>query len=500
MEKPNILLIQVDQCSAESLGLFGNPLVRTPALEKLASRGITFQKAYCNYPACSPSRSSMFAGRYCSSLGIHANHMLLDPREQSLAHVLKDGGYTTALIGKNHAFRDGTKDGEDELHRLFDHVVQGGHGGMVEGYEDDPEVQEAKQWAVEHCWKSPIPYGTNPVRKEKQGSWLLGDESIKYLRLQATEQAEGEQQPFFLWLSFPDPHTPYQVAEPYASLYKPEDVPLPPKDDHSSKTERQRVAYIMDAMATATDDHMRRVRATHYGMINLIDDCLGRLVQTLEETGLEENTLILFTADHGDSMGAHGFVQKLNMFYDSFTRVPLLFSWPGRIKTGDTQELAELVDIMPTLLDFAGLEIPPGVQGKSLKPFLTGSIDSTKAFIVMESGEDGLPLKASELPYWPKDVWDESCFVWCAYREAWLGRGRSIRTEEWKLNVYADGEGELYNMKEDPDELKNLYRNESLQSLVMELKEQLLYWMLNHQDTLPINDTVKLHFQRDTAP
>src|SRR5690606_14015536 len=150
---PNILLIQTDQQSAETLGLYGNPLVRTPHLEKLASRGVVFEQAFCNYPACSPSRSSMMTGRYASTIRVHANHMLIDPREATLPQTLKVGGYQTALIGKNHAFT------RDKLHGAFDYVREGTHGHLVDGYKEDPEVIAAHQWAVDHCWSSPLGHG-----------------------------------------------------------------------------------------------------------------------------------------------------------------------------------------------------------------------------------------------------------------------------------------------------------------------------------------------------
>jgi arylsulfatase len=500
LKKPNILLIQTDQQSAETLGLYGNPIVKTPNLERLAENGILFEKTFCNYPACSPSRSSMMTGRYASTIRCHANHMLINPLEVTLPQVLKENGYQTALIGKNHAFMDGKKDngypsaGSDEkydkLHEVFDYVRQGQHGHLVEGFEKNPEVTAAHQWTLDHCWKSPLGHGTNPAPYEKCGTHLLGETAVDYL-----EQTHEEEQPFFLWLSFPDPHTPYQAPEPYASMYNPEDVPMPPKDDLSKKPERQRVAHIMDAMDRADDQVIQKVRAIHYGMINFIDDTIGKVMETLERLGIADDTVILFTSDHGDSMGAHGLIQKHNMFYDSFTHVPMIVSWPGKINTGRCSHLTELVDIMPTLLELSGSTIPLGVQGKSLAPYLLGDPYVPREYVTIESGEEGEPLRISDIKERPEHPFDESCFVWCAWREAWLGKGKSIRTHDWKLNIYTNGEGELYNLQNDPHELKNLYDDQQYEQIISSLERKLLKWCIEKEDSIPENTTVGLNYR-----
>ncbi|MBD2870309.1 sulfatase family protein [Paenibacillus arenilitoris] len=499
--RPNIVLIQTDQQSAETLGLYGNAIVRTPHLQALAERGVVFEHAYCNYPACSPSRSSMMTGRYASTIRCHANHMLINPTETTLPQVLKESGYQTALIGKNHAFMDGTRVNEyaasgeegkkaDTLRSVFDYVREGTHGHLVDGYRDDPEVKAAHQWAVDHCWKSPLGHGTNPAPYEKCSTYLLGETALEYL-----EHARDRERPFFLWLSFPDPHTPYQAPEPYASLYKPEDVPLPPKDDLSTKPERQRVAHMMDAMDRADDQTLRKVRAIHYGMINFVDDAIGRVTAKLDELGLTEDTLILFTSDHGDSMGAHGLIQKHNMFYDSFTQVPLIVSWPGKAAAGRCGHLIELVDLMPTILEAAGCRVPGGVQGKSFASYMRGEDYAPREYAVIESGEAGEPIGLSEISARPEHPYDESCFVWCAWREAWLGKGKSIRTLEWKLNLYENGEGELYDLAGDPDELVNLYGDARYQDVIASLERKLLQWFMRKEDASPANSTVNLNYR-----
>jgi arylsulfatase len=501
--KPNILLIQTDQQSAETLGLYGNPLVRTPALEKLAARGVVFDYAFCNYPACSPSRSSMFTGRYASTIGVHANHMMIDPAEVTLPQLLKQGGYQTALVGKNHAFMGkmtasyypgGEPENPSLLHNVFDYVRLGDHGHLVDGYRDDPGVKEAHAWAQKNCWSSPLGHGTNPAPKEKCGTHLLGETAMHYM-----ERERNPDQPFFMWLSFPDPHTPYQAPEPYASFYNPADVPMPPKDDLNGKPERQKVAHLMDAMDTASEEIIRKVRAIHYGMIRFIDDTLERIMQKMDELGLTDNTVIIFTSDHGDSMGAHGLIQKHNAFYDSFTRVPFIVANPGYNGPRHSPHMVELIDVMPTVLDFAGIPAPPGAQGNSLTPFLQGRDETAGAFkprdyVVIESGEEGEPMRVSDITVRPEHPFDERYFVWCAYRDAWMGKGKCIRTHDWKLAVYANGDGELYDLRNDPEELRNVYEDNSFDAVRSELERKLLVWSMSKEDRIPLNKTVKLQY------
>lgn len=497
--KPNILLIQTDQQTAETLSLYGNETVKTPQLEALASCGVLFENMFCNYPLCSPSRSSMMTGRYASTIRCHANHMRINPQEVTLPGAFKEQGYQTALVGKNHAFMDGKQEngyassGEriDVLHEAFDYVREGVHGHLVDGYRDDPEVQMAHHWAVENCFKKPLGFGVNPAPYQKCGTQLLGDTAIDYL-----ENVRSEEQPFFLWISFPDPHTPYQTPEPYASLYDPNTIPLPPKDDLQGKPERQKVAHLMDAMDQADDDLLRKIKAIYYGMISFIDDNVGRVLETLNRLGLAEDTIVVFTSDHGDSMGAHGLIQKHNAFYDSFTHVPFIVSWPGKIAPGSNGNLVELVDLMPTLLELSGSPIPVGVQGKSFAKCLFGEVDDAREFVVIESGEAGDPMQLSEMSARPSNPFDESCFVWCAYREAWMGKGKSIRTHDWKLNMYTNGDGELYDLRHDPDELVNLFGIQEYEAISVDLERKLLRWCMEKEDATPENNTVKFQYRK----
>jgi arylsulfatase len=481
--------------------LYGNPVVKTPSLEKLVSEGFLFENAYCNYPACAPSRCSMMTGRYTTTIRNHANHMHLDPREVTLPMTLKRNGYTTAIIGKNHAFLEmenyypevpfGENDPRrkySELERNFDLSFHGGHVG-VQGMEDDEELKAAIQYGKERSWGQQHSFSVNPYPAEKSVTHTLASRACEYLK------AHSREKPFFMWLSIPDPHTPYQVSEPYASMYDPETIPPPIHDSLEGKPEQQKVSCILDYNDTYDDRHFQEMRAIHYGMINQIDDNLARVFTTLEETGLKEDTIVVFTADHGDSMGDHGILQKHNFFYDSFCRIPFLFSWPGTIPAGGRGALASLVDLMPTLLELAEVEIPHGVQGTSLASRVRGEAAAELPYLVIESGESGTPLKVA-------DIYDEKgelinknmSFAWCAFRACWFGRGKALVTDQWKLCLYENGDGELYDLVNDPHERNNLYGNPEYAGRETALKNQLLQWFIRKDDQIPENPTVKLHY------
>jgi arylsulfatase A-like enzyme len=161
--------------------------------------------------------------------------------------------------------------------------------------------------------------------------------------------------------------------------------------------------------------------------------------------------------------------------------------------------MVELIDVMPTVLDFAGIPAPPGAQGNSLTPFLQGRDETAGAFkprdyVVIESGEEGEPMRVSDITVRPEHPFDERYFVWCAYRDAWMGKGKCIRTHDWKLAVYANGDGELYDLRNDPEELRNVYEDNSFDAVRSELERKLLVWSMSKEDRIPLNKTVKLQY------
>jgi arylsulfatase A-like enzyme len=274
-------------------------------------------------------------------------------------------------------------------------------------------------------------------------------------------------------------------------MYDPEEVDVPPQDCLDRKPENQRVARTLMGMDNVTEEELRKAIALWYGMQNYIDDSLGRVLDAIERLGLRENTIVLYTSDHGEFMGEHSMVHKMNCLYDSIIRVPLVVSWPGNVNAGNTcPHLVELVDVMPTLLDLARIDLPFGVQGRSLVAYLGGGTYDPRRFAVSESGEAGPLLRESDLTWRPSDPFDDRFFPADAFAEVWFGRCKMVRTHEWKLNLYEWGEGELYHLAADPWELNNLFDDPAYQDRITEMKLMLLDWCLEMEDKTPKNVTV----------
>jgi arylsulfatase len=469
---PNIVVIMTDEQKVDSLGLYGNPVVRTPALERLAARGVLFDHAFVPYPVCVPSRVSFFTGRYPHAHGSRANPILMESREIHLPGFCKERGYRLGLVGKNHCFRA-------EQLAAFDDVYEVSHRGPVQP-SADPEIEAAKAFQAQP-WLllGPCASAINPFSPEKCGTALIGERAARFVR-------ESRDRPFFLWVSFADPHTPFQAPEPYASLYRPEEVILPPKDDLRGKPERQRIARHMFGMDDVEEDVLRRVGAIYWGMVRFIDDQVKRLLETLEETGLLDDTLIVFTADHGEYLGEHGLIRKSNALYDCLVRVPLIVSWPSQVRAGERRpELVETVGVLPTILDLLDWPTPTGVQGQSFAPLLRGEGGYVREAVFAEVGFEGQPVGWGELRDIPTGPLDYRFFPWGARGEAWRGRGKMVRTRDWKLVRYETGEGELYALGEDPYELRNRIDDPACGPVVRELETRLLRWLIASEDTLP---------------
>jgi arylsulfatase A-like enzyme len=276
-----------------------------------------------------------------------------------------------------------------------------------------------------------------------------------------------------MWLSYPDPHTPYQVSEPYASLYETENIPEPIVGSLKNKPERYCNAYKKDVKQYPAEN-IKKIRSLHYGMINQMDDSIGYVISVLKEYNMWENTIIIFTADHGDSLGDHGLMQKHQFFYDSFTHIPFMIKIPG-ITSRFTNSLTSLLDILPTILSALNLPELPQAQGTNLLPFLKGEKEDTQPYIVMECGNSGNEEKI---------IMDRGTKL---VKKGGLGVGISIRTTGYKLNVYENDKCELYDLKTDSNELNNLYYNEASKAIVSELSNELLKHTLRIRDNIPVN-------------
>lgn len=472
-DRPNVVIILTDEQQARSLPMYGNATVEAPHLTRFAQEGARFTQAFTPCPWCVPARVSLMTGRYPRTNGSRTNEHLMHPNERHMPGVFADAGYSVGLVGKNHCFRD-------EQLAAFDDVWLANHLGPVDA-SYDPTVQAAKQWIREHgpgarCWGT----GTNPHPHEALGTAQTVSRGVDFLDRFGDE-------PFLLWLSIPDPHTPLQCAEPWASMYDRNEVPLPPllEGEIETKPTCQQIDFRALCGDTVTEPIMREAIAMYYGMVSAIDHEVGRFLGELEHRGLAEDTIVVYMSDHGDYVGEHNMIRKSKAFYDCLTQIPLMVRWRGGLAAGDTHaDLLTIPDIMPTLLDLCGLQTPGGVQGRSFAPLLHGEHHEPRDALLFEAGNTMAPPALEDAGPFPGGPLTPDFSP--AMKLGGRGLIRGIRTRTHKLVRYPGGEeGELYELDEDPWELNNLWGIEKYADTERELTERLLDLHIETADPLP---------------
>ncbi|MBI3971034.1 MAG: sulfatase-like hydrolase/transferase [Chloroflexi bacterium] len=537
-DRPNVLVVMCDELKATALGLYGNPVLRTPALERLADEGILYECAFTPHPLCVPARAAFWSGRYPHSTGARTNQTFLPPdgSVRHMARVWWEAGYTTGVIGKNHCFV-----GEDEA-RLG--VIADGWGQRP-GTTPDSAVAAARAARPSHGFAGAADSWVAPYRPEHSGTWQIAHRTVEFLEARAAEGAAGA--PWGLWVSFPDPHPMFQAPEPYASRFPPERVPLPRwrPNEFADKPQRQRVFSAMMGLESVPEEDVRRVIGIYYAMTAQIDDALGYILDALVRLDLHRRTIVVFTADHGDFIGEHCLMEKGGMLYDALVRVPLLVAWPKHLPGGRRiRDLVSLVDVMPSLLWLQGLPVPHDVQGQRLpgipwrdfgapqlepasryreraeargfRPRLRprapgettapeapisfaelawaqpGAPPAARRAVFAEYGAGGPPVTLERLAHvaasWPANR--RRVHMLLLEREA-EGRPKMVRTQRWKY-VYdpldPDGIDELYDLETDLSELDNLAASPdpTHRAARAELRDILLDWSLTTEDSVPV--------------
>ena len=450
--RPNILWYCTDQQRFDTIAALGNPHVQTPTLDKLIEDGVAFTHAHCQSPICTPSRSSFMTGLYPSRLHNTRNGNDTFPDGVPLiSKLMADSGYRCGLVGKFHL--------------------------QSSGLRTEPRLDDGfSYWQFSHAprddWEEGHDYADWVKSKGGDLNALRATEEYIPTELHQTTWATEcalefmnmpSDKPWMFNINVYDPHPPFLAPKSYNDRFKAEDMPGPyfkPSDlEHQKKLSE---VDFQGKPSTPEEHNAYQAQATYYAMIAQIDDQFARILDYLEETGQRENTVIIFTSDHGETLGDHGLIQKGCRFYEGLVRVPLIFSWPGKFKEGlQSSALVELLDMSRTILELSSVEVPEYFQGQSLLPILEG-----------EASPDHL-----------RDS------VRCEYFDALAGRfcqgngsfGTMYRTERYKLSVYHDqGLGELYDLEEDPWEFNDLWDSPDHQ----EIKNKLLFESFNQHVVL----------------
>ncbi|MDP6776242.1 MAG: sulfatase-like hydrolase/transferase [Candidatus Latescibacteria bacterium] len=477
-DKPNILLIMTDQQRADFLGSQGFGIDTMPFLDGLSSRGVWFDRAYTSMPICIPTRVSMLTGRFAKAHGMIGNWNPIEARyARDLPGVLREAGYELALFGKNHSHA-----GEDDFDVWRPYMHTKGlprKGSEVEDVAFD-------RWLVDLAhWTSDAP---TPFPLDAQYPVRITSEAVDWVR-------EGRQRPFFAWVSFPEPHSPYQVPEPYFDFFPPDAVAPPAAGPEALADKNHQWRYQYETIKhyhPDCDHEWGRYRSNYCGMLRLIDDQLERLVGALVEQDLLANTLVIYVSDHGEFCGDYDLYRKGLALPQCAIRIPMgWYGGPVSPHSGPHPAHVSITDIFPTLCEAIGTEIPKGVQGRSLWPLLTGGDYSEREFssAFAEHGIGGRLLTPDEVAVGheaetvhidgvARTNLDGTRVVTSGYR-------RTIVRNRWKLVYDTDLPLEIYDIEEDPHELRNL-ATEVDPNVKAELLEELAYWTTRLDDNLDV--------------
>lgn len=438
---PNILVIMFDQMAPQALSCYGHPLVKSPHIDALAEKGVVFNNSYTNFPLCVPSRASFMAGRYANAMEVWDNATDFSCSTPTIAHYLRSRDYSATLCGKMHFI------GPDQMHGFEQRLVTDVYPSNFAWTPDWTEGPHNR------------PTGINMRAVVDSGTCVRSlqidyDDEVEFFAHQKLYDLVrfSENQPFFLMVSFTHPHSPFITKQEFWDRYNHDDITLPrvptiPLDEQDEMSRWLHYAHGGD-LDEVTDEHVLNARHAYYGMVSYCDDKVGRILGTLDEVGLTDDTVVIFTSDHGEMLGERGGWYK-QYFYEWSSRVPLIVSCPDRFKPGRRDECVSLADILPTTMDMAsdGAEWEPveALDGNSLLPLLLG-----------------------DDPGWDNTVISE-----------YTGEGtcapcRMIRTDNHKL-IYTHGHPDLlYDLQADPDELNNLADDPAHAKVRDQLRNRLL--------------------------
>jgi len=485
---PNILFIYTDQQRYDTLAVYGNEKIDMPNLNALAGQSTVFMRAYPSSPICSPSRSTMLTGTYPHQNGVITNNIPIRPTTRCLPEYLPEGKWRTAHMGKWHL--------GDEIYAQHGFTVWKGTEDTYHHWYSDEHDEYADRSAYHHWLKE---RGVKPQEHANVAGqpWLvdrffrgqihslpeahcrpkyLGETASQFIRDHAKE-------PFILYVNFLEPHHPYHSARD--RQYDPSEVVLPPNygvpftDQHN----RAAVAAGRRGQQEQSEEQLRETIARYWGMNSLVDTYCGQILDTLEETGADERTIVVFTTDHGDMMGEFGLGGK-SVMYEASARIPLLVRLPGQTRQRKIDSPVSHIDLVPTLLDFVGSEWAEKLPGKSLMPALRGEQEETGRDVFVQWN---LPPRSRQAGVRPiatgmSEISEDEGLA--------AARAQQIRTivspDRWKFNYSSSGDHELFHLKEDPHERVNLYGHAQHAAKVRELAGRILAWQEKTGDVLAL--------------
>ncbi len=500
-EKKNVLFIITDAMRADHMSCAGNPTVKTPNIDKLAAEGVRFTNHFCNNPICMPNRATLLTGVYPNVHGVRSNGMVLSKDVPTITQTLVKRGWHTAAIGKIHhqywigAFKHKYRSAESftdwSLERDKSYPVReyfpipyygyeeveliSGNGTVCAGHylewleERAPEIAEDMKRRLTN-YDYIFSLYCDPIPEEFYNTTWVRDRTLAFLK-RYTNGNYGNK-PFYLHCSFPDPHYPLYPPKPYQDQYRPEDIELPKNfDDIKNLYNHEYLGYHLKNppfdkawIRESTEEEVRNITALTYAAIGYVDNSIGQILASLDKLGLSDNTIIVFMSDHGDLMGDHGLLFKGPCPFNGVLQLPLIWKVPELIKPGIiSNSLVASIDYPKTILNLLGIKErhhPPDMQGFDISPIIMDPNKKIRDSVLVENDEEVGVFKA---------------------------RLRHLITEDYKLTIYNSliNFGDIYDRKNDPQELNNLWYDEKFKDKRFELVNQLLHENLKAQTYHP---------------
>ena len=459
-DRPNFLFIQADQMAGPALPFGGNKTVKAPHMSRLAEEGVVFANCYCNFPMCGPSRASMHAGRLPYNIGMYDNASEFRSAVPTFAHYLRNEGYRVEMSGKMHFV------GADQLHgyhrRHTTEIYPANFAWTV-------DWSKGREYRPTNLTMAPV-LESGPAIRTLQMDY---DDEVAFCGMQAIYDLarKRDDRPWFLTVSFTEPHSPYVIDQEYWDRYRHDDIEYPAVDeislnemDHLSRN----LHYCQGRhQFTVAPEDRRIARHGYYGMISYVDDKVALLRKTIEKCGLQDNTIIVLTADHGDMMGERGMWYKQH-FFEWAAKVPLLFHAPGRFAPSRVDRNVSLVDLMPTFMELA--------SGKSFDDYADGQSDGNSLVPALDGDQE--------------KIGDVAISEFSA--DGSTGVSKMVKKGPWKY-MYLEGVEELlYNLESDPLELDNKINDPESADTGVELREI----AMDCWDPEQLHETIKLDQRR----
>ena len=471
---PNVVFILADQHNAKVLEHQGHPDVKTPNLNRLAAEGTRFDNAVTQNPICTPSRMSFMSGQYCHN---HGTYGLSGPGLAGLPNMLghfRGHGYTSGAFGKIHCPAHWVENSVDTFIETC--------GGC--SINRDPEYQQHiadNNITEEHKLSEGRsgPYGQcmdgycSPLNFRDTPEGFSVDQSTAFMKA-----AHDEGKPFITHISFPRPHQTYAPTQEFWDLYDENEITMPPnwqydwaeaiKSPHLIGTVKDQIARGEEWTVTSPYTYeagCRRKLRGYLGCVSMVDHAVGEILDFLDREGLAENTIVIYASDHGDYACEHGLIEKApGICSDAITRIPFIWRFPGTINAGQIQEnLAEAIDVAPTLCDLAGLPILESADGKIISNLLKGDNTPVRDLAVTEfAWSKSMRQGNYRFVYYPKDMFPFD---------------------------YPDGFGELYDLEADPWEMRNLFFDPAHQEQIQSMRNQLMDWLITNTRVTSVNNT-----------